>query len=132
MQQVIDRRTAGNILLVLLLLALLFQLMVLSGMIPQEMVWGGRLETEEQGTTMAFVAIAVLVLMILVVLNRTGRFRSPLAIVGRIGMWVMFVLFSLNTLGNLAALDMREALIFMPVTLLAALLCLRLAVKERE
>lgn len=132
MQQVIDRRTAGNILLVLLLLALLFQLMVLSGMIPQEMVWGGRLETEEQGTTMAFVAIAVLVLMILVVLNRTGRFRSPLAIVGRIGMWVMFVLFSLNTLGNLAALDMRETLIFMPVTLLAALLCLRLAVKERE
>ena len=44
----------------------------------------------------------------------------------------MALLFALNTVGNLFALDLRETLIFTPITLLAALLAWRLAWGDAE
>jgi hypothetical protein len=44
----------------------------------------------------------------------------------------LLLLFSLNTVGNLFALDLRETLIFTPVTLLAAVLSWRLALGDAE
>jgi hypothetical protein len=126
----IDRGIAGKVLLLLLLLALIFQFVVLSGAIPLGMVWGGKLSDPVQGKVMALVAITIIVLMILVVMNRTGRFGDPLSRAGRIGIWCMFVLFTMNTVGNLAAEDLRETMIFTPVTGLLALLSLRLSLKE--
>jgi hypothetical protein len=41
----------------------------------------------------------------------------------------MAALFALSTLGNLAALDVREMLLFSPITLLLCGLSFRLAVK---
>lgn len=132
MRKIISTQVAANVLLVLLALAFVFQLVVLGGFIPREMVWGGRLESAEQGTAMALVALAILALMILTVLNRSGRLGPTTSIAGLVGIWLMFLLFALNTLGNLAALDLRETLIFTPITLIAALLCLRLALKAVE
>ena len=42
----------------------------------------------------------------------------------------MALLIALNTVGNLFALDMRETLIFTPITLLAAVLSWRLALGD--
>ena len=105
--------------LVLFGAAILFQLTVLAGLIPTEMVWGGRLETAEERTAGAVVSITVLLVAVCLVLIRMRVIGKCIPAVGRWGLWAMALLFALNTVGNLFALDLRETLIFTPVTLLA-------------
>ncbi len=54
--------------------------------------------------------------------------RPPLLL--RIIFWLMFFLFSLNTLGNLMAESMFEKALFTPVTLILAVLCLRIVLDK--
>lgn len=126
----ISFRTAYITLLALFGSAIVFQLLVLAGFIPTEMVWGGRLRNEDERTVGALVSITVLVLASCIVLVRMGRIGRSIPALGKWGMWVICALFSLNTLGNLFALDLREALIFTPITLVCALLAARVAVGE--
>jgi archaellum biogenesis protein FlaJ (TadC family) len=130
MKRIIGHRTAANVLLMLFSAAVLFQLVVLSGFIPTEMVWGGKLESEEQRTVMSLVSLALLLMMIATVLIRMGRIGHSIPAIGKWGMWAIVVLFALNTMGNLAAEDLRETFIFTPVTLVAALLAWRVAIGE--
>lgn len=132
MRRVITFRLAANALLLLFCVAFLFQLSVLAGLIPTEMVWGGRLTDHEERTAGALVSLGTLLLMIGVLTLRMGpggrATRSgPWRSIGRYGMWVIVLLFALNTAGNLMAMDLRETLIFTPVTLVAALLAWRVA-----
>ena len=126
-------RTAAITLLVLFASAIMFQLAVLAGLIPTEMVWGGRLQNEEERTVGALVSIAFLLVFVALVLVRMGHIGRSMPAAGRWGMWVvcaLFALFALNTVGNLFALDMRETLIFTPVTLVSAVLAARVAMGE--
>jgi hypothetical protein len=43
-------------------------------------------------------------------------------------LWLLVILFSLNTVGNLFSLNSLEAILFTPVTFVAAIFCCRLAV----
>ena len=117
---------AAKVLLGLFIAATAFQVVVLVGLVPTEMVWGGRLANEQERTVGAIVSGLILLLMIAVLLIRMERI-GILADVGRYGMWVIAGLFALNTIGNVFALDPREAWIFTPVTLLAAVLAARVA-----
>jgi hypothetical protein len=121
---------AGRTLLVLFGAAILFQFSVLAGLVPTEMVWGGRLENAEERTAGAVVSITVLLVAVCFVLIRMKVIGMGIPAVGRWGLWALVLLFALNTVGNLVALDVRETLIFTPITLLAALLSLRLALGD--
>ena len=122
--------TAAITLLVLFAAAIVFQLVVLAGLIPTEMVWGGRLRNEEERTVGALVSIAFLLVFVALVLVRMGHIGRSMPAAGRWGMWVVCALFALNTVGNLFALDMRETLIFTPITLVSAVLAARVAMGE--
>ena len=123
---------AGRTLLVLFGAAILFQLTVLAGLIPTEMVWGGRLETAEERTAGAVVSITVLLVAVCLVLVGMRVIGKRVPALGRWGLWALALLFALNTVGNLFALDLRETLIFTPVTLLGAVLSWRLALGDAE
>lgn len=123
---------AGRTLLVLFGAVILFQMTVLAGLIPTEMVWGGRLENDEERTAGAIVSITVVLVAVCLVLIRMRVIGKGIPAVGRWGLWAMALLFALNSVGNLFALDLRETLIFTPVTLLAAVLSWRLALGEAE
>ena len=120
-------RTAAYILLGLFTAAVIFQLVVLVGFIPTEMVWGGRLQNEQERTVGALVSIAFLLLFTALVIL---RMRRPSFMLGKWGMWTVCALFALNTVGNLFALDLRETLIFTPITLVSAVLAARVAMGE--
>ncbi len=120
-------RTAAYILLGLFTAAVIFQLVVLVGFIPTEMVWGGRLQNEQERTVGALVSIAFLLLFTALVIL---RMRRPSFMLGKWGMWTVCALFALNTVGNLFALDLRETLIFTPITLVSAVLAARVALGE--
>jgi len=123
-------RLAAWSLLLLFAAAIIFQLIVLAGFIPTEMVWGGRLQNAEERTVGAVVSISVLVLVSLAVLNRMGIIGRASSAFGRWGMWLVCALFLLNTIGNLFAIDLRETLIFTPITLVSAVLAARVAMGD--
>ena len=120
-------RTAAYILVGLFIAAIIFQLVVLVGFIPTEVVWGGRLRTGEERTVGALVSIAFLLLFTALVIL---RMRRPSFMLVKWGMWTVCALFALNTVGNLFALDLRETLIFTPITLVSAVLAARVALGE--
>ena len=66
-------RTAAYILVGLFIAAIIFQLVVLVGFIPTEVVWGGRLRTGEERTVGALVSIAFLLLFTALVILRMRR-----------------------------------------------------------
>lgn len=130
MRRLLPFRTAGWVLIALLGASCVFQLFVLAGFIPTEMVWGGRLANAEERTVGAIVSLSTLILMISVVVLRLRATSSRMQMIGRYGAWVMALLLALNTVGNLFALDQRETWIFTPITALSALLALRVALGE--
>jgi hypothetical protein len=128
--RLIPFRTAAIALLVLFGAAIVFQVVVLAGYLPTGMVWGGRLQNDDERTVGALVSIAALALFALLVLVRMGGSGTPSRRLAGWGMWLVCALFALNTLGNLAAMDLRETLLFTPITLVAALLAARVAMGE--
>ncbi len=80
--------------------AIALHLCILSGLIPYEITWGGRLDNTQQ--MYVFESISIVVLLPLIwALNRVRR--KPFGIGIRILLWIYFVLFALNTLGNVFA-----------------------------
>jgi hypothetical protein len=114
-------------------LVIVFHLLVIIGIIPFEIVWGGRLKTRSQMLSFETVSILINVLMVMVV-----SFHSKLLKVNlhrwllKGALWIMFVLFLANTLGNLFSINLFEKIAFTPLTFLLAVFSLRLALHRDE
>lgn len=128
MKKLLSERTATNSLLLILALVVVMHLLILAGIIPFAMVWGGRLQNEAQMLRFESVSVLVNFLMLAVVALRAGLLRVRLhPIVGRIMLGLMAGLFLLNTVGNLLSTNPLEKVVFTPLTLVLFLLSLRLA-----
>ena len=115
-------------LLIILSLTIIFHLFVLGGIIPFEIVWGGNIPDEASLWMMETISIAINCIMLLFVLAYAGAIKIKMGTtVAKIGFWIMFLIFLLNSLGNLLAKDTLETYIFTPITLLLSLFCFRIA-----
>jgi len=117
--------------LVLLSLIALFHLLVLSGVIPYTITWGGKLRSLTQMRLMEFISLLVNTLLMVVISMKAGYlnpFLRPRAIT--LILWFFVVLFALNTVGNLFAESMFEKLVFTPLTLVSAILCRRIVLER--
>ncbi|MCB2407925.1 hypothetical protein [Hymenobacter lucidus] len=132
MKQLFSERLAAASLLVIFVLILLFHGLVITGVIPFGVVWGGRLQTHAQMLAFETVSIALNALMLAVVAVWAGYWKvSVSSRVLRVALWLMVGLFGLNTVGNLFSTNVTEKAVFTPLTLLLALLSLRLALGAR-
>lgn len=114
--------------LTILALTVLFHLLVLAGVVPYEMVWGGRLTSVDEMRQFETISILLNLLMAVVVAIRADLLRLPIhRMVPRGILWAMAVLFALNTVGNIASLNTMEAIIFTPVTLVLCVFSVKLA-----
>ena len=121
---------ASRISIVLFSAILIYHLLILVQVIPYEMTWGGRLESVDQMYRFETISLGLNFLFLLIVGAKTRMVRKDAKSKWLNGLlWVMVVLFSLNTLGNLFSLNSLEAYIFTPVTFILAGLCWRLAVE---
>lgn len=128
MRRLISVNTAARSMIIILSLIVIFHLLVLAGIIPYKIVWGGRLENTTDMIRFEVVSIGINLLMLAIVANKSGYLhwgKSKQWV--RIGLWIMVVLFSINTLGNLVAINIWEKIIFTPLTLLLAFFSFRLA-----
>lgn len=123
-------RFAVNIMLVLLSLVIVYHLLIITGAIPYEAIWGGRQETTEQMYRFESVSILVNLAMIAVVAIK-GRLVKQIKAgkVITVLLWLMFASFLLNTIGNITSMNQLEAIIFTPLTLVSAILCWRMAIE---
>ncbi|MEM8969802.1 MAG: hypothetical protein AAGE93_25520 [Bacteroidota bacterium] len=129
MESLLNPNLAGNILLILLALLVVFHLLVIAGIIPYNIVWAGKINNRTQLLQMESISLVVLALAIFLVALRMEYLtflNYPSVING--GMWVLFAFFLLNTLGNLTAKSPIEKYGFGTLTLLMSLCCLVLAI----
>lgn len=131
MKHLISERMALATIATILSLMIVFHVLVLAGVIPFAMVWGGRITDRAQMLRLETISVMVNLLLLAVVGVRAGLLgrRLPQGII-TIVLWIMSGLFFLNTIGNLLSLNGLERLLFTPLTLLLSLLCLRLALSR--
>ena len=129
MKALVSERLALHGLLIIFLATTVFHLLVVAGVVPLGMVWGGRLRDHSQMLAFEGGSLTITLLLLTAVAVRAGYVKI------RIPRWVMSVVFSLmfllflvNTAGNLASNNETEKLLFAPLSLLLALLSLRVAV----
>lgn len=114
--------------IVLLLIALTYHLIILAELIPYEAVWGGRLKSSEQMRQFEFISIAINLFILLVILIKGAyiKIHIPKLIINTF-LWLFAILFTFNSIGNLFSVSIWETIIFTPLTIISAVLCLRLA-----
>jgi hypothetical protein len=131
-KNLISAKLAGNILLTAFGLLVIFHILVLLGVIPADIVWGGRIQGVPSNlVTLEIVALLVTLLFIAIIAARTGYIQAgKLSGAVNIGVWLIFAYLLLNTLGNLASGISFESLIAAPATIILALCALRLAIEK--
>ncbi|MEQ9375550.1 MAG: hypothetical protein RIG68_10240 [Imperialibacter sp.] len=129
----INFKLAVHAMIALLSLVLVYHLIIITGLIPYEATWGGRLQNREQMLRFETVSIVVNLFILTVILIKGGYLKLKLpAIVLKVLLWAFAVLFALNTVGNLASTSVLELIIFTPLTAAAAVFCARLAVERQK
>jgi hypothetical protein len=132
MNRLITQKFATNGLLVIMSLIVVFHLLIITSVIPFEIVWGGRLKSYSQMLSFEAISIAVNLIMLAVVGIYAGILKMKInRTIIKAAFWLMFGLFLLNTIGNLLSLNQLEKVLFTPVTLLLSLFSLRLAISKQ-
>ena len=127
------KRVATYGLLIILTLFVVFHLLIMVGIKPFEIVWGGRLKDASQMLSFEAISVMINLIMLATVSVYAGILQvniNPRVI--KVGFWLMFVIFFLNTIGNLASVNNFEQMVFTPVTLLLAIFSLRLAISKEQ
>ena len=127
----INIELAVNTILILAALVFVFHILIISGVIPYQYVWGGRLESNEQ--MLRFESISMIInLFIIFIVSIKGNYIRPYlsSIVVKVFLWIFSILFVLNSIGNLLSLNSLEAIIATPITFILALMSLRLATEK--
>ena len=119
-------------LIALNIVALIYHLIIITELIPYNEVWGGRLETREQMFQFETVSIVInsIILIVVLVKGEYLKLKIPSKFMN-ILLWIFVILFALNTLGNIFAESIWEAIIFTPVTLISSILFCRLAIDKQ-
>ena len=124
----IPLRLAVHAILSILCIVGIFHLLVLTGIVPYTIVWGGRFQNETQLRDFEVISVIINAFVILVVLikGQHVNLHIPVKILNGI-LWFLVLLFAINTIGNLLAKTTTETIIFTPITFILALLCFRIA-----
>lgn len=113
--------------LIILSLVIVFHLLVLLGIVTYHIVWGGRIENYRQMLGFEIFSLMINLIIVGLVAMRGGYTRPFLSErYLRILFWILAIIFSLNTIGNLFSKNLLETIIFSPVTLILAFLFFRL------
>jgi hypothetical protein len=121
-----NKRIYLTILIGICFLALGFHLLIFLKIVPYEITWGGKLKNDNEMYVFEIISIAINSFFAFVLLQK-GNFVNPVFSekVISIILWIFFVLFLLNTIGNLFATTVFEKS-FTIVTLVNAILIWRI------
>ncbi|MHA8087344.1 hypothetical protein [Aquirufa sp. Wall-65K1] len=130
MKKWIPFKLALSIFLGFATLAMLFHLLVLLGIVPADIVWGGRLQSRIELIQMESISLLLLAFMAVIVSMKARWILPKFYKIADYLVWLIPLLFFLNTLGNTQALNVTERIIFTPITFLLTLISLRIALEK--
>lgn len=130
MKKWISFKLSVQIFLGFIFLAILFHLLVMAGMVAPDVVWGGRVQSQDELIKMESISLIILVFMALIIAIKARWIFFKIAKLTDYVIWLIPLLFFLNTLGNSQALNPMERFIFTPITLVLTLISLRIALEK--
>ncbi len=130
MKKWIPFKLALSIFLGFATLAMLFHLLVLLGIVPADIVWGGRLQSRNELIQMESISLLLLAFMAVIVSMKARWILPKFYKIADYLVWLIPLLFFLNTLGNTQALNVTERIIFTPITFILTLISLRIALEK--
>jgi len=103
---------------------LTFHVMIMSGVIPYDIVWAGKLKSHDEMIRFEAVSIFInsVMLFVFVMKYRLLRNERSNRIIDII-IWIFAAFFLLNTVGNLFSESTLELILGTALTLLSAILC---------
>lgn len=115
-------RNSIKILVGLLLAVILFHLCIILKIIPYDIAWGGRLTNDAEMYVFEALSIFINIFLIVVLLMKGEfmKYKFSRTVLNTI-LWIFFVIFILNTIGNIFAKTNFEKF-FALITLLSAVL----------
>jgi hypothetical protein len=129
MNRFISEKLAINVLIFILSLVIVFHSLIITGMIPFDIVWGGRLSGAAQMRLYESISIVLNLLMLFMVMAKGGLLHTGISKkVYAYFFGLMSLLFFLNTIGNFISKNDFERMIFTPLTLILSILFLRLSI----
>ncbi len=121
-------KTISSLLFIFLGLMILFHCFVIAGWISPEVVWGERIQTDQDLIHMELASISMLLLFIMIVMSKVNiidmDWIKPLA---QLGLWMMAIYYIINTITDVLGETNLERFLFAPVALVIAILTVRLA-----
>ena len=131
MKNIISTKFAGNVLISLLILLIVFHVLVLMKVIPYQIVWAAQIDDSSTLLIYEGFAISLTALFVLIISMKIGYFMPrKFNKVVNAGVWFVFIYFLLNTIGNLTSGVTAEKLIFTPLTILMTLLAFGVAIEK--
>ena len=124
----ISNKHAIRLLIGLSSLGIVFHILVLLKIIPHEVAWGGRLKSVQEMYVFESVSIALSLFLIWIYLLKAKNVKRKTV---NIILWIFFVVFSLNTVGNLVAKTTFEKY-FSILTLFSAILTLKILLSKND
>ncbi|MFT7377838.1 MAG: hypothetical protein ACI88Z_001670 [Sphingobacteriales bacterium] len=95
-------KTAIKTMLFLLVAVVLFHLSIVLKIVPYEITWGGRLKNDSEMYVFESISILINLLLITILLIKGKYLRELVSMkIVDIALWIFFVLFGLNTVGNI-------------------------------
>jgi hypothetical protein len=127
LKKIISFQFAAKMLMSLMMAALAYHLAIMTGVVSFEFAWGGQLQSYRQMLVFETFSILTNLFMIWLVMQAAAYTRLRLSIKTlRILLWILVAIFALNTIGNAFAIADFEKYVFTPITLLSAILLVRL------
>lgn len=117
----------------ILTIIVLFHVAIITHYIPYTIVWGGKLQTDNEVSVFEIISIAInlLLIIILVLKGNYIKYKVSDKILNAI-LWLFIALFGMNTIGNLLAETMFEKIAFAPLTFILAMLIGIIIKKENK
>lgn len=121
------------ILIISFLSIIIFHFLVLFGFIKSNIVWWWNIQTKQQIYILETVSIFVNLLILgAFLINFWYLTQNKIAKkISKISIWIIFIIFSLNTLWNLFSKNEFEKLFFTPITFILAIISFYLATKKQ-
>ncbi|MCB0732644.1 MAG: hypothetical protein KDC88_16595 [Ignavibacteriae bacterium] len=124
-----DISLIGNILIVLFTILILFHICVLIGIIPHNIVWAGKVKSKSELIKLESISIIILLISIFILSMKLEYFNVGLSsTIINIGIWLLFAMYVLNTIGNLFAKSPIEKYGFGLLTFIISSLLLLIAI----
>ena len=131
MKNLISFKLAGKITITIIVLLIVFHILILLGVVPSNIVWGGQIvdnATLMKHEILRLIGSFIFLVIIIEKLNqhKITKFKK----LSNVAFWFIYIYFIITSIAKLASAVTLEKMIFIPITVILSILLFRLAIEK--